>query len=270
MNRKLIITADDFGISEKVNRAIEKAHQSGILHTASLMPGGNAFQDALERARRLPALRIGLHLALVDAHPVLTPEAIPDLVDAQGRLASDLVRAGFSFFFKMDIRRQLAGEIRAQFEAFQKTGLVLDHVNSHHHMHLHPTINELMIRIGVQYGMKAVRYPREPVLSHFRDRFLLLPWLNLLRNRLAKAGIRSNDAVFGISESGRMSLDRTVDFIRHLPPGVTEIFFHPGAANQKSDTMDSAKDGDLAILLHPALRQAIEASEAEQISFEDL
>ncbi len=146
--KKLIVTGDDFGLSLPVNEAIEEAHRRGILNTASLMVGAEATADAVDRASRLPSLHVGLHLVLVEGSPVLPPQAVPDLVNRQGKFSSHLVRAGINFFLWPEVRRQLEAEIRAQFQAFQKTGLPLDHVNGHHHMHLHPTVLGLLLKVG--------------------------------------------------------------------------------------------------------------------------
>ncbi|MEE8285398.1 MAG: hopanoid biosynthesis-associated protein HpnK, partial [Gammaproteobacteria bacterium] len=143
--KRLIVTADDYGASLPINEAIETAHRDGILTAACLMVGAPMADDAVARARRLPNLRVGLHVVVVRGRPVLTPERIPDLVDGDGRLDGNLVRAGFRYFFLPRVRRQLAAEIRAQFEAFQATGLALDHANAHNHMHLHPTVLRLIV-----------------------------------------------------------------------------------------------------------------------------
>src|SRR5262249_22324014 len=147
--------------------------------------------DAVSRARRLPGLRVGLHLVLVDGSPALPREEISGLLRGNGGFDRNMVRAGFRFFFLPAIRSQLGREIRAQFEAFRATGLPLDHVNAHKHMHLHPTIADLIIEIGRDFGMKAVRVPSEPV-AVLRRAFPNEPhstplyslWIERLRRRL--------------------------------------------------------------------------------------
>jgi hypothetical protein len=107
---------------------VELAHQQGILTAASLMIAAAAAADAITRARRLPSLRIGLHLVLVDGTPLLPPERLPDLVDATGRLRGDLARLGLDICARSSVRGQLRAEIEAQFCAYRATGLALDHV----------------------------------------------------------------------------------------------------------------------------------------------
>jgi hopanoid biosynthesis associated protein HpnK len=282
--RRLIVTADDFGLAVPVNEAVEAAHRHGILTAASLMVGGGAAADAVERARRLPSLRVGLHLALVHARPVLPPEEVPDLVDGRGDFSDRLVASGFAWFFRPAVRRQLAAEVRAQFTAFRATGLPLDHVNAHNHMHLHPTLLGLIVRIGREFGLRAVRVPYEPPLASGRtagSRRLarlataagLAPWLGLLRFRLRRAGLRSNDRVFGLYDSGHMSADLVGRLVAALPGGVTEIYFHPaaGRAPEIDRQMPSYEhEAELAALVSPRIAEALGRAGIRRIAFSDL
>ena len=120
------------------------------------MVGAPAAADAVVRAHRLPSLRVGLHLVLVRGRPVLPPEQIPALVGPDGAFSNHLLIAGCRYCFSAAARRQLAAEIRAQFERFRATGLPLDHANAHHHLQLHPTILGLMIAIGQRYRLPAI------------------------------------------------------------------------------------------------------------------
>ncbi len=124
--KRLVITADDFGAAPQVNEAVERAHLGGVLAAASLMVAGPGAADAVARAKRMPNLRVGLHLTLVDDRPALAAAAIPDLVDADGFFRSDMARSGAAMFFFPHVRRQLEAEIEAQFKAFAATGLALD------------------------------------------------------------------------------------------------------------------------------------------------
>src|SRR5690348_16020968 len=122
-SKTLIVTADDFGLALEVNAAVEQAHRNGILSAASLMVAGHAAADAIARARRLPCLRVGLHVVLTDGASILPPERIPDLVDRNGRLRTDMARLGVDVFLRPRVRRQLREEMQAQFAAYRATGL---------------------------------------------------------------------------------------------------------------------------------------------------
>jgi hopanoid biosynthesis associated protein HpnK len=265
----LIITADDFGLHPAVNRAVEQAAREGVLTAASLMVGAPAAADAARRARDLPGLAVGLHLVLADGWSVLPPSTIPALVDAEGRFGNNMVRDGVRFFALPAVRRQLEAEIRAQFQAFADTGLALDHVNAHKHFHLHPTLLEMLLRIGGEFGMPAVRLPREPgwaarraggTIAGSTVAGLLSPWLAIMRRRLRSARIAHNDYVFGMSDSGSMDEARLLEILGRLPDGVTEIYLHPAAQSGAAiaPSMSGYRHADeLAALLSPRVRAAI-------------
>jgi hopanoid biosynthesis associated protein HpnK len=231
------------------------------------MAGAPAAADAVARARRLPDLRVGLHLVLVDGHPTLPCTEIPGLVRRDGRFDTNLGRAGIRFFTLPGVRRQLAIEIRAQFEAFRATGLLLDHVNAHKHMHLHPTVARAIIEIGRDYGMAAVRVPFEPVeplRSAFPDEHhsapLYRPWIEWSRRRLQRAGLFVNDSLFGLAWTGGMVEGRLLRLLPQLPHGVSEIYFHP--ATVRSASLSATMPGyrheeELAALLSPAAKSLV-------------
>ena len=238
MNR-LAITADDFGLSEPVNAAVEEAHRRGILSAASLMVGAPAAADAVRRARALPGLRVGLHVVLVNDDP-LTPSAqIPALVDASGRLRNDLVGYSVRSVVAPSVRRQIRAEITAQFEAYRATGLPLDHVNAHRHFHLNPVVAAAIVGIGRRYGMRALRVPVEPwrivadidPQTHRLAARVVAPWATWLRARIRRAGLITADAVFGLAWSGAMTKSRVAALLGRLPPGFVEIYFHPATTD---------------------------------------
>ena len=278
--QRLIICADDFGLDPAVNQAVEEAHRYGILSTASLMVGAPAAADAVARARLLPGLRVGLHLVLVDGHPVLPVEKVAALVGADGEFDRNMARAGVRFFMSPRVRRELAAEIRAQFEAFRATGLVLDHVNAHKHMHLHPTVAALVVEIGRDYAMKAMRVPAEPVgalrAAFPQERYpapLYRPWAERLRLRLRRAGLTVNDHVFGLAWSGGMTEERLLRLLPHLPEGLSEIYFHPATARTPALAAampDYRHQDELAALLSPAIEMRIEELGIRRVTYSEL
>ncbi|HEY3848003.1 MAG TPA: hopanoid biosynthesis-associated protein HpnK [Acetobacteraceae bacterium] len=257
--RRVVCSADDFGLSESVNEAVERAFRDGALDAASLMVAGPSAADAVRRALALPGLRVGLHLVVIEGQAVLPPGEIPDLVDASGWFPSDQARLGAKYFFRPHVRQQLAAEISAQFAAFAATGLTLDHANAHKHMHLHPTVGRLMLKIGAGFGLRAVRIPAEPpaVLARCGTRagwgaHALYYWTRVLRQQARRAGMMTNDYCFGIAWSGHMTADRVRCLLRELPDGNSEIYFHPAViqdAALESLMPDYEHAAELATLL---------------------
>ncbi len=281
---KIIITGDDFGLALPVNEAIVEANRRGVLTAASLMVGAPFCRDAAERAREIPSLKVGLHLTLVEGRPVLGPEKVPDLVDRSGAFSTHLARAGFKFFFIPGVRRQLEAEIRAQFEAFRSTGLVLDHVNAHNHMHFHPTVLGLLLKVGKDYALKAVRVPNEPPIlswkasgtslgSRLTSWAFLFPWMSLMKRTLRRNDIRYNDFLFGMSDSGSMTTDLVIRLIRNLPRGITEFCFHPATrrAMEIDQTMPRYRhEEEFRALTSESLRKAVQEAGAARVAFCDL
>lgn len=254
------------------------------MRAASLMVAAPATDDAVARARSMPALAVGLHVVLVNGRPVLPPERVPDLVDDRGELPTDLTGAGFRFFFRPGIRRQLEAEVRAQFERFAATGLTLDHVDAQCHMHVHPTIFAILLRVGREYGMRAIRLPREPFGLSYRaagDRFgsrlwtsiLTEPWLALMRAKARREGVASNDYAFGVNDPGAMNETRVLALLRGLPEGVTELFFHP--ATGPFEGADAGTErfqwaAELAALTSPRVREAVARDGIASVTYGEL
>jgi chitin disaccharide deacetylase len=275
----LIVTADDFGLAPEVNAAVETAHSNGILTSASLMIGAPAAADAVDRARRMRSLSVGLHIVLTDGYPVLPPSRLPNLVDKSGRFRSDMARASVRIFFDPMARRQVADEIAAQFEAFVATGLRLDHVDCHKHWHLHPTISGLILDIGQRYGMTALRIPSERmrVLKLIeKQTSSKLSWVTstcaaLLKARVRRRRLLAADRVFGLAWSGAMTESRVAGLLAHLPDGLTEIYFHPATSNSFSGaTPGYCYIDELAALVAPRITLAVKGAGIRLVGYSDL
>jgi chitin disaccharide deacetylase len=253
------------------------------------MVGGAAAADAVRRARLLPSLKVGLHLALVDGRPVSPATSVPDLIDAAGNFRRDMVATSIAIALNPKVRRQVAVEIAAQFAHFQATGLQLDHVDAHKHFHLHPIIAALVCRVGRQYGMRALRAPVEPAASVWHAEQALVPAarvrhnlsrirLNLtrrfatkLQRQIRRQGFKTADQVFGLAWSGAINAARLCALIPLLPEGVTEIYCHPATA----DLFAGGAPGygyreELAALLEPRVAQAVQANGLCLTAYSDL
>jgi chitin disaccharide deacetylase len=275
----LIVTADDFGLAPEVNAAVETAHKNGILTAASLMIGAPAAADAADRARRMPSLKVGLHIVLTDGYPVSPASRLPNLVDKFGRFRSDMARSSVRIFLDPTVRRQVAYEIAAQFEAFLATGLQLDHVDCHKHWHLHPTIAGLILDIGQRYGMTALRVPSEPVRVLKRvetQTSSRLSWVTstcaaLLKARVRRRRLLAADRVFGLAWSGAMTETRVAGLLAHLPDGLTEFYFHPATSNSFSGATPGYRYADeLAALVAPGIVSAARSRGIRLIGYADL
>jgi len=269
--KQVVVTADDFGLSPEVNEAVRRAHREGVLTCASLMMGAPAIREAVAMAAvdRLP---VGLHLTLADGRPVLPPERIPDLVDAQGAFRTNLGSLAVRLALSSGALRQAQAECEAQMAAFLATGLELDHVNTHHHFHLHPSI--LTIVIGLARRNRApVRVPFEPGVPPYRRALLgvtMGPWAVQARRRLRRAGIVTNDALFGLYDTGSMTEAAWLRIVPRIGPGLTEVYCHPAVSGNGRHEVTTDTQGfadELAALLSPAVRRALDDAGIRRVSF---
>jgi chitin disaccharide deacetylase len=242
------------------------------------MVGAPAASAAVDLARRLPRLAVGLHLALTDARPVLPPSAVPDLVDRAGRFRANMALSGAAMFFLPHVKRQMRAEVRAQFEAFRATGLKLDHVTAHKQFHLHPSILSAVIELAKEFGAPPVRAPVEPAAIVARidgarpalSASALAPLARIQHARLKRAGIAAPDQVFGLAFGGAMTRSRLQGLIAHLPEGVSEIYTHPATGPDFAGAAPGYRyEEELAALTSPDLRRQIAAAGVASGGFSD-
>lgn len=270
--RWLIVNADDFGLNTSTNHAIIRGHQDGILTSCSLMVNEPGFEEAVELARQNPRLGVGLHLTFLQGHSTLPHEKIPGLVNERQEFDNSPVRVGFKYFFKRELREQLRAEMLAQFEKFRATGLPLDHVDSHHHLHAHPTLFRIVIESAADLGIKHLRLTSEPFgvharlsigyrlerLSHCAAYWCLAGGA---RRKLKRMDIKHTDAVFGLLQDARVDEDYLQRLLPKLPFGVSEIYSHP--------SLDVFKH-EMEALISPKIRALAESLGIRLIRYQDL
>lgn len=231
----VLVNADDFGRHPLINQAVAQCVERGCLRSATLMPGGKAFNDAVDTALAHPELGVGIHFTLVNGYPVLSPDEIPSLVTENGVFYDDYIHFVKRFLagkvHMEDVRRELA----AQAEKMTRTGLSLTHVDSHQHMHVLPGIFSTVLDIAEAIHIDAVRIPRTSLfvgeaggIWQFVGRMGLAS-LALLAGREAKRrGFRSPDHFAGIVAGEAVNETYFQTIIERLRPGVTEVMMHPG------------------------------------------
>ena len=270
--RRLIVNADDFGLSSSVNAAVIQAHRNGILTTASLMVNEPGCAEAVRLAQENPRLGTGLHLTLLMGHSALAPAAIPGLVNARGEFSNSPVGVGMNYFFKGKLRSQLRAEIHAQFEKFHATGLKLDHVNGHLHLHLHPVIFSILMEDAGKLGIRHLRLTRDCLARSRRmasGRWFyrvshagIYEWLsNRARRPLEQRGIRHAQITFGLLQDSQVDEDYILKLLPELPAGDSELYSHP--------SLDKFKH-EYEALVSPRVKALVAAQGIQLIRYQDL
>jgi hopanoid biosynthesis associated protein HpnK len=270
--RRLIVNADDFGRSFSINEAVVRAHREGILTTASLMMNEPHVEGAIALARQNPRLGVGLHLTLVCGRSALGARMIPHLVNSQGEFSANAPVAGLRYFLSSACRAELRAEIAAQFEKFQATGFVLDHVNGHLHLHLHPVVLPILLENAARWNIKSMRLTVDPFFlnarlaaGHWFYRvshaaiFRLLSWR--ARRGLRRQGIRSAGAVFGLLQNGAVDSGYVQRLLPLLPAGDSELYSHPSLGQFKNE---------FDALVDPAVKAQVQRLGIQLIRYQDL
>jgi hopanoid biosynthesis associated protein HpnK len=285
---RLIINADDFGLSEGINRAIGEAHRRGILTSATLMANGYAFASALEIAGQNPRLGVGIHLNLVQGKSVSGSLRIPSLVDGSGtfkRGVSDLVQADLLGRISRD---EIEREIRAQIEKVLRQGLVPTHLDGHKHFHLWPSFFATTLRVAREYKISAIRLASCPVLKSWppfglkRDRrFQMLKQYALglslsLMSRVNRfpvfpSDMKRPDYLWGVSQTGFLDERSLPQILDRLSPGVNELMCHPGYVDQTlrefSTRLLLQREIEMEMLISPIMREMIKSRQIEMIHY---
>ena len=286
---RLILNADDFGLTAGVNRAILELHRAGVLTSTSLMSRAAATDEAIEMARATPSLGVGCHVVLVDGEPVLSPTRdVPNLADPNsGRFRpslSGLLRWLYGFdrssvSTHKVVDREIEAETTAQINLLHANGLRLTHIDTHKHAHMFPAVLRPVLRAARAAGIRVVRNPFEPAWS--RRATHGAPWIRRAEVRLlrlleptfrrivAEEGLATTDGAIGVLATGILDSKVVSSLLQSLPAGTWELVTHPGYNDS-----DLAQAHTRLLASRETEREALSALEQfpgiERISFADL
>jgi hopanoid biosynthesis associated protein HpnK len=284
--KRLIINADDFGLTGGVNRAICEAHENGILTSATLMANGAAFEDAVQISRSAPRLSVGCHVVVVDGSPILEPARVPSLIDGE----SSKFRRGLSNFAILSLCGRLSAdeieaEATAQIRKLQLAGIAVSHIDTHKHTHIFPGVLRPLLRAAKACGVPAIRNAFEPVrislLAQRPSLWKRLGEVKLLRSfaksfhkSVREAGMVCPDGALSIAATGALDERLFRLLLENLPHGTWEFVSHPGYNDAELQTLRTrlkqSRAQELSILTSAVARDLITNSEIELISYRDL
>lgn len=231
--KSLIVHADDFGLHESINEAVENAHRKGVLTSTSLVVNGDAFEHAIEIAKRNKDLGVGLHLTLIGEKPVSPPERVESIVDAEGRLYENHIQFCLKILRKKALLKDIIVEVKAQLDKFYATGLIPTHIDSHRHLHFFPQIFYALKPILLKYNIKKMRYLNIPFFEFNRGNTLkkILAVFFKCFCMINTDKYKHQNFFYGFFNSGHLDKNYLLYLLRKLNPGTSEINFHPGLNN---------------------------------------
>ncbi len=285
--KRLIINADDLGLSAGVNRGIVEAHRRGVVTSATAMATGARFSEAVVLAKQQPGLGVGCHVVLTDGRPALLPERLPSLV------TDGSFRRSFSRFAVAAMRGRLApeeifAEADAQIGRLQDSGLRVSHLDTHKHSHMFPAVLRPLLRAARERGVRAIRNPFAPLgtlaVAHLLRRpylwkrysqvRFLRRWREQFRKEVAEAGMVTTDGTFGIVVTGALDDRLFQGIVGCIPEGTWEFVCHPGYCDDElmglGGRLRESREKELEVLTSEAAREALQRHGVELISYWDL
>ena len=277
---RLILNADDFGLTAGVNRAIIELHQAGVLTSASLLARASATDEAIELALATPSLGVGCHVVLVDGEPVLRAQNLPTLVDPRTGRFYPTLGAFLKLLLTGRIRTsEIEAETAAQIALLQKRGLRLTHIDTHKHAHMFPAVLRPVLRAARAAGIRSVRNPFEAAWSLRATSGA--PWIRRAQVRLlrllepafrrivAEEGFTTTDGALGVLVTGTLDSKTVSSLLRNLPEGTWELVTHPGYNDsdlaQAHTRLLASRETERQILLAIAPRDDVEFISFTQI-----
>ncbi|MGH9564632.1 MAG: carbohydrate deacetylase [Candidatus Angelobacter sp.] len=284
--RRLIVNADDFGLTSGVNRAIVRANSAGVVTSATLMANGRAFDGAIAAVKEFRNLRTGCHVNLIDGFPVVS--GLKSLTDRSGKFKNSL-----KDFARAALRRKLAPEeiqkeAEAQIRRIQDCGIAITHVDSHKHTHIFPEVLRPILRAARACGIHAVRNPFEPLRAWPRGLIMATPALwfrcvgvsafrlfgSTFRKAIAEAGMVTTDGTVGIAATGKLDEQMLLGILTALPEGTWELVCHPGYSDPELQAAGTrltlSREIELEALTSESVKGLMARRGIELISFADL
>ncbi len=236
--KKLIINADDVGLSPSINEAVRRCYSYGIITGVSVMACGKYFREAAAILREIENEEVGVHLTLTGSFSPCIEDTlcINDILDDRGVFVSDYRQLLLLSFRRRLDKDQVYQEFTAQVRRVKNEGLEIIHLDSHEHIHMFPGILDVVIKIAREFNIPYIRLPLEGkgiISKQFRVRdFFRHTGLRALAFKaemiMDDTGIKHNDAFLGHFHSGRIDDDVLCFMMDNIGEGVSELTVHPG------------------------------------------
>lgn len=273
MTRRLIVSGDDLGLHEAINRGVMEAHERGIVTSASVVACGRAFDHACGLAATRPRLDLGAHLTLVEESPILGRAVLKTLAP-EGRFPGSYRQLFLELLAGRIELREVEWELEAQVQRLKSAGLKISHLDSHQHTHLFPALRAILLDLAERHGFRGIRAAARVTPRATKFGLLLAPLAKKAWRQAAARGLKSPDTLWLPATSGRVTAAQLLEGIPRLPEGVTELVVHPGvdqpALARAYPNWDFDWPGELAAVTEPEVTAALARENIELIRYSEL
>jgi predicted glycoside hydrolase/deacetylase ChbG (UPF0249 family) len=290
--KRLIVNADDFGLTEGVNRGIIVGHREGILTSASLLANGLAFDDAIALSRRFPDLSVGVHLNISGGTPVSPAGRISSLLNKLGQLHLTPLPIWIGILTGQINLEDIRSEFRAQIFKVFDAGLTPTHLDGHLHVHVLPQIAAIVIDLAHEFRIRQVRCPAENLestlpllwklgatciiaaLERSAIAFAVTSFARPLREQLRKNGLVSSDTFYGLAHTGFLHEKMLAALLHLVPEGSTELMCHPGYPSSELDSVGGklarSREAEVLALTARDIKETLASLGVRLTNFRDL
>lgn len=297
MKKRLIVCADDFGLTKGVNRGIVDCCKYGVLRSASLMANGAELEHAIELAGETPQLDLGIHLCLNDLSPLCSDPLLRNLVNKKGAFFSSYSRVIKKITLDPSLVSSIKGEFRCQIDHIMAKNIKPSHINSHKHLHIYPPLWKIVVELAKEYQIPYIRYPLEKIswsgrsslnpkgrrktrtindLVFFSAFFLFFSmhlWAVRRSTTWLKLSVQIPDSFCGLFDTGNFDSQSVIDHVLNVKPGITELMCHPGYVDddlrQLPTRLLKSRAKEVDLLCSPEIKQAIIDNDVEVTSFDE-
>jgi predicted glycoside hydrolase/deacetylase ChbG (UPF0249 family) len=271
--KQLIVTADDFGYSRHVNKAIIKCFKEGIVTSTSLLANTRYFDESAKLLKQNRKLDIGIHINLTEFSTLTNSKT---LTDKNGKFIKKI--KWFDGYYKNADKNEIEKEIEAQIAKAISSGLKLTHINGHNHIHIFPKVIDIVVKLAKKHKISYIRLPDErevainKLSSEIKKRNIIPKFSKSAKSKIIKNKLKATGAFYGIFNINDMDFYKLPKILRSINNGTSELMVHPAYIDRKGDIFHQSKqrEKEIQLLTNNKIKQLVKKREINLTNFSQI
>ena len=271
LEKKLIVTADDFGLTQGINEGIIDAHRRGIVTRTSIIANGEAFEHAVLLSKKHKDLKVGVHLTLVAESPINQPDKIKSLIGSNNKFLINYKAFLGRYILRKISLNEVYIEWESQIQKVLNSGIGINHIDSHQHLHMLPGLFNNAVDLAYKYKINKIRMLHQDIIRIRSFKELVLTFLSgMNKKRMEYSGLSYPDKLLGLKHSGNIDENNILKLLCNIENGTTEMMCHPGYADsayyQKYNNWNYKPEEELKALVSDRVKERLKSSNIKLIS----